>query len=105
VPNASGGTYSLGAPTVTRGIVYIGTDQGHLVAIADPSVAPAAGWRCSNTDVPTASCVASGFTLVPQPAVPANIALTGSMVYNEAAIADGRLFVATGAGNVYMLKP
>jgi hypothetical protein len=105
VPNASGSTYSLGVPTVTRGIVYIGTDQGHLVAIADPSVAPAAGWRCSNTDVPTASCVASGYALVPQPAVLANVALTGSMVYNEAAIAGGRLFVATGAGNVYMLKP
>jgi outer membrane protein assembly factor BamB len=105
VPDTSGFTYSLGVPTVTRGIVYIGTDQGHLVAIADPSVAPAAGWRCSNTDVPTASCVASGYTLVPQPAVLANVTLSGSMVYNEAAIAQGRLFVSTGAGNVYMLKP
>jgi outer membrane protein assembly factor BamB len=105
VPNASGGAYSLGAPTVSRGIVYIGTDQGHLVAIADPSVAPAAGWRCSNVDVPTASCVASGYSLVPQPAVLANVTLSGSMVYNEAAIAGGRLFVATGGGRVYMLKP
>ena len=105
VPNASGGTYSLGAPTVTRGIVFIGTDQGHLVAIADPSIAPAAGWRCSNTDVLTANCVASGYTLVPQPAVVANVTLSGSMVYNEAAISGGRLFVATGGGNVYMLKP
>jgi outer membrane protein assembly factor BamB len=105
VPNASGGTYSLGVPTITRGIVYIGTDQGHLVAIADPSVAPAAGWRCSNTDVSTAACVASGYALVPQPAVLANVTLSGSMVYNEAAIADGRLFAATGSGNVYMLRP
>jgi len=105
VPGASGGTYSLGAPTVTRGIVYVGTDTGRLVAIADPSVSPAAGWRCANTDVPTANCVASGYTLVPQPAVLANVALAGSMVYNEAAIADGRLFAATGSGNVYMLKP
>ncbi len=105
VPNTSGSTYSLGVPTVTRGIVYIGTDQGHLVAIADPSVAPAAGWRCSNTDVATANCVASGYALVPQPAVLANVALSGTMVYNEAAIAGGRLFVATGGGNVYMLKP
>lgn len=105
VPNASGGAYSLGVPTVTRGIVYIGTDQGRLVAIADPSIHAAAGWRCSNTDVATANCVASGYTLVPQPAVLANIALSGSMVYNEAAIADGRLFAATGSGNVYMLRP
>lgn len=105
VPNASGSTYSLGVPTVSRGIVYIGTDQGHLVAIADPSIHPAAGWRCANTDVSTANCVASGYTLVPQPAVLANVALSGSMVYNEAAIAGGRLFAATGSGNVYMLKP
>lgn len=106
VPNASAGAgYSLGAPTVTRGVVYVGTDQGHLVAIADPSISPAAGWRCSNVNVPTASCVASGYTLVPQPAVLANVALTGSMVYNEVAISNGRLFAATGAGNVYMLRP
>jgi outer membrane protein assembly factor BamB len=105
VPGASGGTYSLGAPTVTRGIVYIGTDQGRLVAIADPAIHPAAGWRCSNPDVTTANCVSSGFKLVPEPAVLANIALSGSMVYNEPVIAEGRLFVATGAGNVYMLKP
>jgi outer membrane protein assembly factor BamB len=105
VPNASGGTYSLGVPTVTRGIVYIGTDQGHLVAIADPSVQPAAGMRCSNTDVTNAACVASGYSLVPQPAVLANVTLAGSMVYNEAAISKGRLFAATGAGNVYMLRP
>jgi outer membrane protein assembly factor BamB len=105
VPNTSGFTYSLGVPTVTRGIVYIGTDQGHLVAIADPDVAPAAGMRCSNTDVTAAACVASGYTLVPQPAVLANVTLSGSMVYNEAAISKGRLFVATGGGNVYMLRP
>lgn len=105
VPNASGFTYSLGAPTVTRGIVYIGTDLGHVVAIADPSVAPPAGTRCSNTDVSTAACVASGYALVPQPAVLADVTLSGSMVYNEPAISRGRLFVATGAGNVYMLTP
>lgn len=104
VPGASG-PWTLGPPTVTRGIVYVGTSSGNLVAIADPSVAPAAGWRCSNIDVPTASCVASGYTLVPQPAILANIALSGSMLYTEAAIAEGRLFVATGGGNVYMLKP
>lgn len=105
VPNASGGTYSLGVPTVTRGVVYVGTDQGHLVAIADPSIYPSAGWRCSNTDVTAANCVASGYTLVPQPAVLANIALSGRMVYNEIAIANGRLFAATENGNVYMLSP
>ena len=99
------GAWTLGPPTVTRGIVYVGTSNQHLIAIADPSVAPAAGSRCSNVDVTTAACVASGYTLVPQPAILANITLTGSMLYTEPVIAGGRLFVATGAGNVYMLKP
>jgi outer membrane protein assembly factor BamB len=104
VPTATG-AWTLGPPTVTRGIVYVGTSNQHLIAIADPSIAPAAGSRCSNVDVTTASCIASGYTLVPQPAILANITLSGSMRYTEPVIADGRLFVATGAGNVYMLKP
>lgn len=105
VPGASGATYSLGPPTVSRGIFFIGTDLGHLVVIADPSLYPAAGWRCSNPDVTTASCVSMGYSLVPEPAVLANVTLTGSMVYNEPAIARGKIYVSTGAGNVYMLAP
>ena len=104
VPTATG-AWTLGPPTVTRGIVYVGTSNQHLIAIADPSVSPAAGWRCSNVNVMTANCVASGYTLVPQPAILADITLSGSMLYTEPVIADGRLFVATGAGNVYMLRP
>jgi len=104
VPTATG-AWTLGPPTVTRGIVYVGTSNQHLIAIADPSVAPAAGSRCSNVNVATASCISSGYTLVPQPAILANITLSGSMRYTEPVIADGRLFVATGSGNVYMLRP
>lgn len=109
VPNASGATYSLGPPTVTRGIVYVGTDTGHVVAIADPSLVPPAGYRCIHPDVSVANCVAMGYTLVPQPAVLANVAVTGSLVYTEPAIANGKLYVATGGfgsvGYVYMLQP
>jgi outer membrane protein assembly factor BamB len=105
VPNASGATYSLGHPTVTNGIVYVGTDTGHLIAIADPSLVPPAGFRCSNPDVPNAICVASGYKFVPQPAVLANVALAGRMVYNEPALANGRVYVATDGNNVYMLSP
>jgi outer membrane protein assembly factor BamB len=105
VPNASGATYSLGHPTVTNGIVYVGTDLGHLVAIADPSLFPAAGFRCSNPDVPNASCIASGYKFVPQPAVLKDIALSGRMVYNEPVLANGRVYVATEGNNVYMLSP
>jgi outer membrane protein assembly factor BamB len=105
VPNASGATYSLGNPTITNGIVYVGTDTGHLVAIADPSLVPPPAYRCSNPDVSNALCLIMGYKFVPQPAVLANIALSGSMVYNEPAIANGRIYVATGGNNVYMLSP
>jgi outer membrane protein assembly factor BamB len=99
--------YRVGQPAVTRGMVYVGTDQGHVLAIADPSIAPAADWRCSNPDVSAATCVASGYILVPQPAVLANVALPdgGRIVYSEPALARGKLFVATEAGHVYMLSP
>ena len=105
VPNASGATYSLGNPTITNGIVYVGTDTGHLVAIADPSLVPPPAYRCSNPDVSNASCLSMGYKFVPEPAVLANVALSGSMVYNEPAIANGRIYVATGGNNVYMLSP
>lgn len=107
VPGASG-TYALGAPTVSRGIVFVGTGSGRLVVIADPSLYPAAGWRCTHPDISTASCVASGFTLVPQPAVLANIQLQGA-VMTEPVLSRGRVYVATGffsdAGTLYMLEP
>jgi outer membrane protein assembly factor BamB len=105
VPGTSGATYSLGNPTITNGVVYIGTDLGHLVAIADPSVAPAVGWRCANPDVSNADCVAMGYVCVPQPAILADIQLDGRMVYTEPALARGRVYVSTEAGKVYMLSP
>jgi outer membrane protein assembly factor BamB len=107
VPNSGslGTTYRLGPPTNINGIVFVGTVEGHLVAIADPARFPAAGSRCSNPDVPTAVCVASGYNLVPQPAVLANVALNGSMVYTEPALANGKVYASTEAGRVYMLLP
>ncbi len=97
--------YYLGHPTVTNGIVYVGTDLGHLVVIADPSLVPAAGFRCSNPDVTNANCIASGYKFVPQPAVLKDIPLSGRMVYNEPALANGRVYIATEGNNVYMLSP
>jgi outer membrane protein assembly factor BamB len=109
VPHSSGGGYSLGSPTVTRGIFYIGTDQGHVVAFADPSMAPPAFARCSQVLVPLANCVASGYSIVWAPAVLADVALpdhsNAAGLRNEVAISDGRLFVATTGGHVYMLAP
>ncbi len=110
IPNSSGGGGSFGATTVTGGIVFVGTNQGHLVVLADPSVTAAAGSRCSNIDYPTAAaCTAAGYSLVPIPKVIANIQIPdgGSLVAirNEPVLAEGRVFVGTNKGHVYMLQP
>jgi outer membrane protein assembly factor BamB len=109
VPHNGRGGYSLGAPSATHGIFYITTDQGHVVAIADPAVAPPAGVRCSQVLTAVASCAVLGFSLVYAPAVLADVALTDGAdaagLRNEPAIANGRLFVATQGGHVYMLSP
>ncbi len=111
VPHASTFSgYSIGAPTVTHGIVYVPTDQGHVVALADPSVSPPSGYRCSNIDFPGGLfCVLVGYTNVPIPAILADVALPDGAdaagLRNEIAIARGRLFVGTLGGHVYMLAP
>jgi len=61
--------------------------------------------RCSNPAVSNASCVASGFALVPKPSVLADVTLDGSFILTEPALAGGRVFVATEGGRVYMLQP
>jgi outer membrane protein assembly factor BamB len=103
IPGVSG-PYSLGPPTVSCGIVFVGTSAGRLLALADPSVAPATGARCSHPSVPAASCVAAGFKLVPIPAVLASVQLDGS-IQTEPALARGRVYVSTDAGKLYMLEP
>jgi outer membrane protein assembly factor BamB len=106
VPTANiGQTYQLGPPTVTRGVFYVCTAQGHLIAFADPSVAAGAGMRCSNPAVSNGSCTANGFALVPQPTVLADVTLDGSRVLTEPALAGGRVFVSTEGGKVFMLEP
>jgi outer membrane protein assembly factor BamB len=110
VPHASAGSgYSLGAPTVTGGIVYITTDQGHIVALADPLVAPPSGYRCSHIDFTNQhDCNIAGYSWVPIPRVLADVPLDGTSaagLRNEAAIASGRLYAATQGGHVYMLSP
>jgi outer membrane protein assembly factor BamB len=118
VPHASPGNgYAIGAPTVTGGIVYVTTDQGHVVAFADPSVlgAPAPGFRCSSIDFgppsPTwaSDCTAAGYVIVQAPQVIADVALPDGSdaagLRGEAAIALGGLFVGTAAGHLYKLEP
>jgi outer membrane protein assembly factor BamB len=104
--------YQMGGPTVTRGIVFVGTAQGHVVAIADPSIYPAADCGCSNPDVTVQDCVANGYKLVPKPIILLDLNLKDPIgILGEPALADGRVFVATGnssgtgSGTVYMLEP
>ncbi|HEY1402235.1 MAG TPA: PQQ-binding-like beta-propeller repeat protein [Terriglobales bacterium] len=105
IPSSGGGWYSIGPPTVTHGIVYVGTDQGHLVIIGDPSVAVASGWRCSDPDVPSNVCVANGFSLVPDPAVLNDIDLGAGAITTEPALVGDPVYVSTEGGKVIMLKP
>jgi outer membrane protein assembly factor BamB len=110
VPGASPATDQrdrrLGPPTVSRGIVYVGTDQGHLVAIADPSVWPTQGSRCSRPDITdNATCTANGFSLVPVPSILRDLPLGSGSIYTEPVLAGGRVFVSTDGGRVFMLAP
>jgi len=101
IPGVFGGG-ALGPPTVSRGIVYVGTDAGHVVAIADPQVSPPAGLRCNQPDIPSALCTASGHQLIPDPAILADVALNGS-IHTEPVLVGGKVYVSTDAGFVYML--
>lgn len=106
IPGASlGAGYQLGNPSVTRGIVFIGTAAGNLVALADPSRWPAQGSRCSRPDVPAASCVQNGYSLVPVPTVLLNMPLNAGRIRGEPVLAGGRVFVATEGGVLFMLEP
>jgi outer membrane protein assembly factor BamB len=97
VPHNSGKPKALASPTVTdNGIVFIGTDLGHLVVLADPTVSGQAGEICSNPDYSTLAsqqptppcppglkcplptiiiqpqpspCIKAGYSVVPVPSV------------------------------------
>ncbi len=99
-------------PTISRGIVYLGTDLGYLLAIADPAVASDDGLRCMNADVASEDCERMGYGLVRQPRILAKVLLDGPIIYNEPVLAYGKVFVSTDVdritskgGYVYMLRP
>jgi outer membrane protein assembly factor BamB len=97
--------YQLGPPTVTRGIIYVGTASGHLVAIADPTVYPATGSRCIRTDVLKADCLPNGFALIPIPRTLLDLPLNAGAIRTEPVLAGGRVFVATLNGTLIALQP
>jgi outer membrane protein assembly factor BamB len=128
------GHESFSAPTVTGGIIFIGTrrdwddtekqgdNRGHLVVFGDHTIVPANEQICSNPDFPLFMCLppyAPVWSLKPL----ADVAMPdgGSLaaMRNEPVLAGGRVFVAThprtcdddnnclfqDAGHVYMLTP
>jgi outer membrane protein assembly factor BamB len=101
-------SFVLGVPTVIGGIIFIGTDGGHLLVLSDPSIVNPVEKSCSNTDFSASNCPAP-YELVPVPRTLADVPMPdgGNIAYfhKEAALAKGRVFVATGGGHVYMLEP
>jgi outer membrane protein assembly factor BamB len=105
LPDDSGLWYSLGPPSVTLGMVYVGTTFGHLVVIGDPTIVPPDGVRCVDPDIPTSICMINGFSLVPQPHVVNDIDLGSGAITTEPALANNQVYVSTQGGNVIMLAP
>jgi outer membrane protein assembly factor BamB len=98
---------SLGAPTVSNGIIYVTTDQGHVVAFADPSVYPADFQGCSNVDFGVSNCQ-QPFYLVPVPHLLVDVELPdhsdAAYLRKEPVLAEGMVYVTTVA-TVYALAP
>jgi hypothetical protein len=123
IPNNIGGNphISYSTPTVTGGIVFIGTYQdpsdnkGHLVVLADPTIVPASQQVCSNPDYSPNSPLCTGnyapvWSLQPLASIAMPDGGSLASMRNEPVLARGRVFVATNpnsafpnAGHVYML--
>jgi outer membrane protein assembly factor BamB len=104
-PVSSTHDWALGPPTVTDGIVYVGTNRGFLLAIADPSVWPSQGARCTLPTLNNVDCVPGGHQLVPNPTVVRSIDLGGRIVRGEPALANGMVYVANSAGFLFRIAP
>ncbi len=110
VPGASPATGTsqtrLSPPSVAGGIVYIGTHQNHLVAIADTSVWPSTSSICEHSGFQNADCTNAGYSLVPRPKILADVVFPGGGgILNEPVLAGGRIFVTTTGGNLFMVQP
>jgi outer membrane protein assembly factor BamB len=98
--------WGLGPTTVTNGIVYVGTNAGFLVAIADPSVWPSVGSRCTWSHLDGVACLDAGFQMVPKAAVLRSMNLgAGVITRNEPVITNGSLYVATSGGRLFRIAP
>jgi outer membrane protein assembly factor BamB len=105
LPITSHHSWGLGPPTVTHGIVYVGTNDGFLLALADPSVWPAQAARCTLPQLDGLNCLNAGFQMVPNPTVLRDIELGGNMTRTEPVIANGSLYVANSQGRLFRIAP
>jgi hypothetical protein len=113
VPGSSSQVGALGAPTITFGIVYIGTDQGHVIALADPSVAGNDEYVCDEPDLVSSGfglqdvCGAAGGVAVPVPRVLVDVVLddhgNAARLRKEVVIAEGMALISTSRGHLYAL--
>ncbi len=97
--------WGLGPPTVTDGIVYVGTNRGFLLAIADPSVWPPQGLHCALPTLNTVDCGPAGYPLVQNPTVLKALDLGGQIVRGEPALANGMVYVANSLGTLFRIAP
>ena len=98
-------SWALGPPTVTDGIVYVGTNRGYLLAIADPTLWPSQGGQCTLQTLSTADCVAAGYQVVSNPTVLKALSLGGMILRNEPALANGTVYVASSNLKLYRIAP
>ena len=97
--------WALGPPTVTGGIVYVGTNKGFLIALADPSVWPSQGARCTMPTLNVVDCVPAGYQLVPNPTVLKSINLGGQVLRSEPVLAGGSVYVGNSLGTLFRIAP
>lgn len=98
-------SWGLGPPSVTDGIVYVGTNAGWLLALADPSVWPAQAAQCTFPNLSGLDCLNAGYQLVPNPTVLRALNLGGNMRRNEPALANGTVYMANSAGRLFRIAP
>lgn len=98
-------SWALGPPTVTEGIIYVGTNQGFLLAIADSSIWPSQGGQCTLPTLSTADCAAAGYQVVPNPTVLKALNLGGEILRGEPALANGTVYVANSSGRLFRIAP
>ena len=98
-------SWGLGPPSVTEGIVYVGTNAGWLLALADPSVWPAQAARCTLPSLSGLDCLNAGYQLVANPTVLRALELGGNLRRNEPVLAGGTVYIANSSGRMFRVAP